>query len=459
MFSNSFYKMKNFANPKTMFKSCTSKEDCPTQSPQKVAAAPVAVPQAAALPPQSAEIIQQSVQSTKTQTAKNALKKTTTPQEPPKQGKNKAKKGKKNQKNMPRTSSQTSTSSIGQIDAKKNQVKNGKSKDKEFPDKEKAHHEQEKLQEKLKAIEKEKLLEKMKAQEKEKKSQEKKLLSEKSVEKKRQDKRTSEQKLLEMKIQNKLSQQKIPDSLLEPQLYQSTIALMKSIPRKANGATVLSFPEPLDVDPLSDISEENSMTEGKANDPQESEENEEPEGPQHPLNSCWTLWYLENDRAKSWEDMLHEVTSVETVENFWSLVNHIKQPSDLKMGSDYCLFKKGIRPMWEDAANVHGGRWVITLSKTTKADLDNFWMDSMLCLIGEACDYSDELCGAVVNIRGKTNKISIWTADGGNEEAVLEIGRRLREGLRMESAYVLQYQLHKDTKVKQGSTVKSIYTL
>jgi len=115
--------------------------------------------------------------------------------------------------------------------------------------------------------------------------------------------------------------------------------------------------------------------------------------------------------------------------------------------------------MWEDEANVHGGRWVISLNKTTKTDLDNFWVDSMLCLIGEACDNAAELCGAVVNIRAKTNKISIWTADGGKEEAVLEIGRKLREGLRMDSAYTLQYQLHKDTMVKQGSTVKSIFTL
>lgn len=181
--------------------------------------------------------------------------------------------------------------------------------------------------------------------------------------------------------------------------------------------------------------------------------------PHHPLNSRWTLWYLENDRTKTWEDMLHEVTSFDTVENFWSLVNHIKPPSEIKMGSDYCLFKKGIRPMWEDEANVHGGRWVISLNKNTKSDLDNFWLDTMLCLIGESCEYSHELCGAVVNIRAKSNKISIWTADGNNEAAALEIGRKLREGLRMESAYVLQYQLHKDTMVKQGSTVKSIYTM
>ncbi|XP_039952467.1 eukaryotic translation initiation factor 4E1-like [Bactrocera tryoni] len=136
----------------------------------------------------------------------------------------------------------------------------------------------------------------------------------------------------------------------------------------------------------------------------------------HPLQNTWTLWYLENDRSKSWEDMQNEITSFDTVEDFWSLYNHIKPPSDIKLGSDYSLFKKGIRPMWEDAGNKQVGRWVITLNKTSKADLDNLWLDVLLCLIGEAFENSDVVCGAVVNIRGKNNKISIWTANGNNEE-------------------------------------------
>lgn len=31
--------------------------------------------------------------------------------------------------------------------------------------------------------------------------------------------------------------------------------------------------------------------------------------------------------------------------------------------------------MWEDAANKQGGRWVITLNKSSKSDLDNLWLD------------------------------------------------------------------------------------
>lgn len=96
----------------------------------------------------------------------------------------------------------------------------------------------------------------------------------------------------------------------------------------------------------------------------------------HPLQNQWTLWYLEMDRSKSWEDMLNEITSFDTVEDFWSLYNHIRVASDLKAGNDYSLFKKNIRPMWEDRANKRGGRWVIALNRSHRHnDLDALWLD------------------------------------------------------------------------------------
>lgn len=125
----------------------------------------------------------------------------------------------------------------------------------------------------------------------------------------------------------------------------------------------------------------------------------------HPLQNSWTLWYLEADRSKSWEEMQNIVTTFDSVEDFWSLYNHIKQPAEIKTGNDYSLFKKGIRPMWEDSANKQGGRWVLTIGRHQKDELNKFWLDTVLCLIGEAFDHSDEVCGAVVNVRNKGDKI------------------------------------------------------
>ena len=47
----------------------------------------------------------------------------------------------------------------------------------------------------------------------------------------------------------------------------------------------------------------------------------------------------------------------------------------------------------------------------------------LLCLIGEAFgDYSAELCGAVVSIRNKGDRVGVWTANPTNVEGTLHIG-------------------------------------
>ncbi|KAF6175083.1 hypothetical protein GIB67_038996 [Kingdonia uniflora] len=53
-----------------------------------------------------------------------------------------------------------------------------------------------------------------------------------------------------------------------------------------------------------------------------------------------------------------------------------------------------------------------------------FWFDKssaksrqLLAMIGEQFDHGDEICGAVVNLRVKQEKISIWTKNAVNEAA------------------------------------------
>lgn len=96
----------------------------------------------------------------------------------------------------------------------------------------------------------------------------------------------------------------------------------------------------------------------------------------HPLEHTWTLWYYENDRSKTWEENQREITSFSSAEDFWSIFMHIKSAGDLRQGCDYSLFKKGIRPMWEDKHNKRGGRWLISLEKKQRPnELDKYWLE------------------------------------------------------------------------------------
>ncbi|VVC88521.1 eukaryotic translation initiation factor 4E-1A-like [Leptidea sinapis] len=175
----------------------------------------------------------------------------------------------------------------------------------------------------------------------------------------------------------------------------------------------------------------------------------------HPLQYSWSLWIYVNDKSKTWEENLIELTTFDTVEDFWCLYHHIKLPTELRQGNDYAVFKKGVRPMWEDDANKMGGRWLINIDrKQRSANLNKYWLDIILLMIGENFENSEAICGAVVNIRGKFDKIGVWTGHT-YTKPVVEIGKTLKEVLGIQTKF--GFEVHRDTMSKQGSTSKFLY--
>ena len=111
--------------------------------------------------------------------------------------------------------------------------------------------------------------------------------------------------------------------------------------------------------------------------------------------------------------------------------------------------------MWEDDRNRRGGRWVINLNKSQRStSLDNFWLEVMLCLIGEAFDEHSryvrlklrfyvksiwrnffsffQVNGAVVSIRAKGDKIGMWLGDSNAGESILTVGKKFKERLNID---------------------------
>ena len=109
--------------------------------------------------------------------------------------------------------------------------------------------------------------------------------------------------------------------------------------------------------------------------------------------------------------------------------------------------------------------------KKRAADLDRIWLETLLCLIGEAFDDASEdvsnneliqspnqvfqICGAWVQIRQKNDKVAIWTGDASNKERVMSIGRKFQNRLNI-APDSLFYQKHTDSANKQGSVSKGM---
>ncbi|KAK5993425.1 Eukaryotic translation initiation factor 4E-like 3 [Cladobotryum mycophilum] len=148
----------------------------------------------------------------------------------------------------------------------------------------------------------------------------------------------------------------------------------------------------------------------------------------HVLKDAWSFWYRPPiSKAHGfieYENTLHGIATVRTAEEFWEIYSHLKRPSTLPVVSDYHLFKKDIRPIWEDEVNRKGGKWVVRMKKGVA---DRFWEDLLLSLIGDQFgDAGEDVCGAVLSMRNGEDILSIWTrTDGGRVIKIREIMKHL----------------------------------
>lgn len=153
--------------------------------------------------------------------------------------------------------------------------------------------------------------------------------------------------------------------------------------------------------------------------------------------------------------------------------NNITPTSELALKSDYHLFKRGVRPEWEDPQNKHGGKWSYSF-KGKVAPIDTLWLHVMLAAIGETLEGPDdgEVMGVVVNVRRGFYRIGLWTKSvgrsmpGGGEgdtaggkgrsadkaKKVLEdIGRKFKDVLMLDQREQVEFTGHTDS-AHAGST-------
>jgi translation initiation factor 4E len=136
-------------------------------------------------------------------------------------------------------------------------------------------------------------------------------------------------------------------------------------------------------------------------------------GSEHPLKYTWVVWYRPpTSKYSDYEKSTIALVSFSTVEAFWSVYSHLKRPSSLPSVSDYHIFKKGIRPVWEDQENRRGGKFIVRLKKGVA---DRYWEDLLLAIAGDQfAEAGEEVCGAVLSVRGGEDVLSVWTRiDGG----------------------------------------------
>ncbi|KAK4239653.1 hypothetical protein C8A03DRAFT_42732 [Achaetomium macrosporum] len=173
----------------------------------------------------------------------------------------------------------------------------------------------------------------------------------------------------------------------------------------------------------------------------------------HQLRNSWVFWFRppisKANGFIEYEKTLHPIATVETVEHFFRVYQHLKRPSTLPLVSDYHLFKKGIRPIWEDEENKNGGKWVVRLKKGVA---DRYWEDLLFAIIGDQFgEASDEVCGAVLSVRNGEDILSIWARANG--QRVLKIRETMRRILSFPPDTKLEWKSH-DSSIQQRTAIE-----
>ncbi|OVA02332.1 Translation Initiation factor eIF- 4e [Macleaya cordata] len=174
------------------------------------------------------------------------------------------------------------------------------------------------------------------------------------------------------------------------------------------------------------------------------------------LERKWTFWFDNQSKPKqgaAWGSSLRKGYTFDTVEDFWCLYDQIIKPSRLPGNADFHLFKDGIEPKWEDPECANGGKWSVSCSKRT--NLDSMWLETLMALIGEQFDESDEICGVVASVRQRQDKLALWTKNAANEAAQMGIGRRWKEIIDVTDK--ITYSFHDDAR--REKSVKSRYNV
>jgi translation initiation factor 4E len=149
----------------------------------------------------------------------------------------------------------------------------------------------------------------------------------------------------------------------------------------------------------------------------------------HNLQQVWTFHYLIPNRIglqnANWADFLRELHDFQTFEDFYAILNTIDPASGLPKGCRYYVFRRGVKPLWEDEGNLNGKEIFAQypsdpknskqVSKAHAEEAERKWRDLTLSVIANPrgdplLRHQAKINGVEYNCRGSVVKVGIWTA-------------------------------------------------
>ncbi len=174
------------------------------------------------------------------------------------------------------------------------------------------------------------------------------------------------------------------------------------------------------------------------------------------FKSAWVLWekpvQTHSNDHDHYSSAMRVLSRISNVEEFWKYWLCVPQPSELLEGKHFVreqpaphegeltqidtlmLFREGIRPEWEDAANATGGHYQFMFKPASinAAQLDEYWNNIAIGIVGGAIHPHEMITG--IRLLDKSTvgrnscvRIEVWFRDFENTVGMNELKQSLEE--------------------------------
>jgi translation initiation factor 4E len=173
------------------------------------------------------------------------------------------------------------------------------------------------------------------------------------------------------------------------------------------------------------------------------------------LRQRWTMWLStktqveKKDSVSAYMAELEEAATFSTIPQFCELWNKAYLEGNPPY-SKIVVFKKGIKPVWEDPDNIKGGRFVIRAS-TLEETLAIFLVITVRLMTARLQGDYNDLCGAVLHAKASDQLwIQVWNKDASDHDQI----SRFKRYLNKLTNRTVAYQAHPDPAKKFNKTAQ-----
>ncbi|KAK5242461.1 hypothetical protein LTR40_012767, partial [Exophiala xenobiotica] len=148
-----------------------------------------------------------------------------------------------------------------------------------------------------------------------------------------------------------------------------------------------------------------------------------------PFQYRWAVWHSKPDVQQHYL-LTPLVDDVPDIGTFYRVFNNMPWVQ-IKQNDSIHIFRSGVKPLWEDAENQQGGRWLIRVRPDNGRAVRVWEEICLLCCGGElqaaVAQERDHILGMSFSPRLYFTHISIWTKQGNNLRSILLLERAIVE--------------------------------